>query len=75
MSNDDISYLCEDYLPNLFNPYMTIGDIKRESGLSESTINRAIRDGDLQGKKTAGSHFNLFKKWNVREFLRRRKGK
>lgn len=73
MSNEDIANLCEDYLPNLFNPFMTIGDIKAKSGLSESTINRAIKDGKLKGKKTRFGHFHLFKVWDVREFLKRRK--
>lgn len=73
MSNEDIANLCEDYLPNLFNPYMTIGDIKEKSGLSESTINRAIKDGKLKGKKARFCHFHLFKVWDVREFLKKRK--
>lgn len=72
MSGEEIADLCEDFLPSLFDPYMTMGEIKRETGLSESTINRAIRDGELKGEKRAGDHFHLFKKWNVRQWARNR---
>lgn len=75
MSSDEIAYLCEDFLPSLFNPYMTMGEIKRETGLSESTINRAIRAGELKGEKRAGDHFHLFKKWNVRQWARKKLNK
>lgn len=75
ISKEDIADLCEDYLPSLFNPYMISGDVKREARISESTLRRAIRDGELKGVGSAGEHIHFFKKWDVREFIKKRLSK
>ena len=72
MSNEQIADLCEDYLPNLFNPYMTAGEIKKEAHISESTLRRAISEGELESAEKAGNHAHFFKKWDVREFIKKR---
>lgn len=47
MSSDEIEDLCENYLPYALNPMMTAGQVKKEAHISESTLRRAIADGEL----------------------------
>lgn len=75
MSNEDIADLCEDYLPNLMNPYMTGGEVKRKANISEATLRRAIANGKLKGVPSSGDHAHFFKKWDVMNFIRKRKKK
>lgn len=71
MSDEDIDNLCEQ-IPYMMNPYMTAGQVKREAHISESTLRRAIADGELESVGEAGDHSHFFKKWDVREFIRKR---
>ncbi len=66
MSDDDLDNLCEQI------PYMTAGQVKKEAHISESTLRRAIADGELESVGNAGDHSHFFKKWDVREFIKRR---
>lgn len=72
ISSEEIADLCEDYLPSLLNPYMTSGDVKKVAHISEATLRRAIHDGELKGVGSVGDHIHFFKKWDVREFIKRR---
>ena len=72
MSSDEIEDLCENYLPHALNPYMTAGQVKKEAHISESTLRRAIADGELESVGNAGDHSHFFKKWDVREFIKKR---
>lgn len=45
MSDDDLDNLCEQ-IPYMLNPYMTAGQVKKEAHISESTLRRAIADGE-----------------------------
>lgn len=47
MSDDDLDNLCEQ-IPFMLNPYMTAGQVKKEAHISESTLRRAIADGELE---------------------------
>ena len=71
MSDDDLDNLCEQ-IPFMLNPYMTAGQVKKEARISESTLRRAIADGELESVGNAGDHSHFFKKWDVREFIKKR---
>ena len=71
MSDDDLDNLCEQ-IPDMLNPYMTAGQVKKEAHISESTLRRAIADGELESVGNAGDHSHFFKKWDVREFIKKR---
>lgn len=58
--------------PFMLNPYMTAGQVKKEAHISESTLRRAIADGELESVGNAGDHSHFFKKWDVREFIKKR---
>lgn len=72
MSSDEIEDLCENYLPYALNPMMTAGQVKKEAHISEFTLRRAIADGELESVGNAGDHSHFFKKWDVREFIKKR---
>ncbi len=74
MSDEDLDNLCEQ-IPYMLNPYMTAGQVKREAHISESTLRRAIANGELESVGEAGDHSHFFKKWDVREFIRKRLSK
>lgn len=70
MTDDDLDNLCEQ-IPDMLNPYMTAGQVKKEAHISESTLRRAIADGELESVGNAlTSHF--FKKWDVKAFIKKR---
>ena len=71
MSDDDLYNLCEQ-IPFMLNPYMTAGQVKKEAHISESTLRRAIADGELESVGNAGDHSHFFKKWDVKEFIKKR---
>lgn len=71
MSDDDLDNLCEQ-IPFMLNPYMTAGQVKKEAHISESTLRRAIADGELESVGNAGDHSHFFRKWDVREFIKKR---
>lgn len=71
MSDEDLDSLCEQ-IPDMLNPYMTAGQVKKEAHISESTLRRAIADGELESVGNAGDHSHFFKKWDVREFIKKR---
>lgn len=71
MSDDDLDSLCEQ-IPDMLNPYMTAGQVKKKAHISESTLRRAIADGELESVGNAGDHSHFFKKWDVREFVKKR---
>lgn len=72
MSSDEIEDLCENYLPYALNPMMTAGQVKKEAHISESTLRMAIADGELESVGNAGDHSHFFKKWDVKEFIKKR---
>ena len=49
---------------------MTFGQVKKETRLSEATLRRAIKDGELEAESSAGDKNKFFKKWKVREFIK-----
>lgn len=71
MGDDDLDNLCEQ-IPFMLNPYMTAGQVKKEAHISESTLRRAIADGELESVGNAGDHSHFFKKWDVKEFIKKR---
>lgn len=71
MSDDDLDNLCEQ-IPFMLNPYMTAGQVKKEAHISESTLRRAIADGELESVGNAGDHSHFFKKWDVKAFIKKR---
>lgn len=54
MSDDDLDNLCEQ-IPFMLNPYMTAGQVKKEAHISESTLRRAIADGELGSWRAWGT--------------------
>jgi predicted DNA-binding transcriptional regulator AlpA len=76
MSNEDIDTLCEDILPNMLNPMMSTEDVKRRLGVSEATLNRLVERGDLpKGSKDVGGHVRWWKKWDILEYIKRKRRK
>ena len=71
MRDDDLDNLCEQ-IPFMLNPFMTAGQVKKEAHISESTLRRAIADGELESVGNAGDHSHFFKKWDVKEFIKKR---
>ena len=69
MDDDDLDRLCE-IIPEMMNPMMTFGQVKKETRLSEATLRRAIKDGELEAESSAGDKNKFFKKWKVREFIK-----
>lgn len=54
MTDDDLDNLCEQ-IPDMLNPYMTAGQVKKEAHISESTLRRAIADGELVSWRAWGT--------------------
>ena len=76
ISNEDIDTLCEDILPNMLNPMMSTEDVKRRLGVSEATLNRLVERGDLpKGSKDVGGHVRWWKKWDILEYIKRKRRK
>ena len=71
MDDDDLERLCE-IIPEMMNPMLTFGQVKKETRLSEATLRRAIQDGELEAESSAGDKNKFFKKWKVREFIKRK---
>lgn len=62
MSDEDIEELCEDYLPNLMNPMMSKEEVQRKLGVSEATLNRMVKRGDIpNGQQDVGGHVRWWK--------------
>ena len=75
MSDEDIEELCEDYLPNLMNPYMTTEDVKERLHVSDATLNRMVARGDIpNGECKKRGHVRYWKKWDILHFLKKKKG-
>ena len=71
MSDEDIEDLCEDYLPNLMNPMMSKEEVQRKLGVSEATLNRMVKRGDIpNGQQDVGGHVRWWKKWDILPFIR-----
>ena len=71
MSDEDIEELCEDYLPNIMNPMMSKEDVQRKLGVSEATLNRMVKRGDIpNGQQDVGGHVRWWKKWDIRKRIR-----
>ena len=71
MSSDEIEDLCENYLPYALNPMMTAGQVKKEAHISESTLRRAIADGELESVGNAGIILISLKNGTLRSLLRK----
>ena len=71
LSDDDLDNLCEQ-IPYMLNPYMTAGQVKKEAHISESTLRRAVANGELESVGEAGDHAHFFKKWDVKAFIKKR---
>ena len=67
-----IEELCEDYLPNLMNPMMSKEEVQRKLGVSEATLNRMVKRGDIpNGQQDVGGHVRWWKKWDILPFIRK----
>lgn len=62
MSEDEITDLCENYLPNVLNPMMSTEDVKEKLHISEATLNRKVASGELpNGECKARGHTRYWK--------------
>lgn len=76
MTDEEIETLCEDYLPNLMNPMMPTEEVKERLGVSDATLNRMVERGELpKGEQKKRGHTRWWKKWDIVEYVRRKKGK
>ena len=73
MSDEDIEELCEDVLPNMMNPNMTSGQVKKKLGISERTLRRMEQDGRLKGDAVKGEHVKFYRKWDVMALFRKKR--
>lgn len=71
MNDDDLDRLCE-IIPEMMNPMLTFGQVKKETRLSEASLRRAIKNGELEAESSAGDKNKFFKKWKVREFIKKK---
>lgn len=71
MDDDDLDRLCE-IIPEMMNPMMTFGQVKKETRLSEASLRRAIKNGELEAESSAGDKNKFFKKWKVRDFIKKK---
>lgn len=76
MSDEDIETLCQDILPNMLNPMMSAEEVKDRLGVSDATLNRMVKRGDIpNGKCKKRGHTRYWKKWDILHFLRHKRGK
>lgn len=71
LDDEDLDRLCE-VIPDMLNPMMTFGRVKAETKLSEASLRRAIKNGELEAESSAGDKNKFFKKWKVREFIKKK---
>lgn len=76
MSEEDIKELCEDYLPNIMNPMMPKEEVQQRLGVSEATLNRMVKRGEIpNGEQGVGGHVRWWKKWDILPFIRKKRKK
>lgn len=76
MSDEDINELCEDYLPNIMNPMLSTEEVKEKLKISDATLNRMVARGDLpNGEHKKRGHTRYWKKWDILEFIKKKKNK
>lgn len=74
LSDEDISELCEDYLPSLMSPLLSTEEVKDKLRVSDATLNRLVARGELpNGQCKKRGHVRYWKKWDVLHYLRHRK--
>lgn len=76
MSDDEITDLCENYLPNLLNPMMSTEEVKEKLHISDATLNRKVASGELpNGECKARGHTRYWKKWDILHYIKNKRGK
>lgn len=76
MSDDDIETLCQDILPNMLNPMMSAEEVKDRLGVSDATLNRMVKRGEIpNGECKKRGHTRYWKKWDILHFLKHKRGK
>lgn len=76
MTDEDIDTLCQDILPNMLNPMMSTEEVKDKLGVSDATLNRMVARGDLpKGNKDVGGHVRWWKKWDITDYIKKRRKK
>lgn len=76
MSDDDIETLCQDILPNMLNPMMSAEEVKDRLGVSDATLNRMVKRGDIpNGKCKKRGHTRYWTKWDILWFIRKKRSK
>lgn len=73
MSDEDIETLCQDILPNMLNPMMSAEEVKDRLGVSDATLNRMVKRGDIpNGECKKRGHTRYWKKWDILWFIRKK---
>ena len=76
MSDEDIETLCQDILPNMLNPMMSAEEVKDRLGVSDATLNRMVKRGDIpNGECKKRGHTRYWKKWDILWFIRKKNKK
>ncbi len=76
MTEEELEYLCDDYLPNLFNPMMSTEEVKERLHVSDATLNRMVARGDLpKGQSKKHGHTRYWKKWDIWEYIKKKNRK
>lgn len=76
MSEEEITDLCENYLPNVLNPMMSTEEVKEKLHISDATLNRKVASGELpNGECKKRGHTRYWKKWDILHYIKSKRCK
>ncbi len=72
LSDEDLENLCEQ-IPYLMNPLMSTEEVKDKLHVSDATLNRMVKRGDIpNGKQKKRGHVRYWYKWDILRFLKKK---
>lgn len=73
LSDEDLEILCEQ-IPYFMNPLMSTEEVKEKLHVSDATLNRMVKRGDIpNGKQKKRGHVRYWYKWDILHYLKKRK--
>lgn len=75
MTDEDIEELCQT-IPYMMNPMMSTEEVKEKLCVSDSTLNRMVKRGDIpNGKSRRHGHTRYWFKWDIFRYLKNKRKK
>lgn len=75
ISEEEITDLCENYLPNALNPMMSTEEVKDMLHISDATLNRKVAAGEIpNGECKKRGHTRYWKKWDILHYIKSKRG-